>query len=210
MSSIGPTAALEPQSVTLRDRRLGVLLAVSGLVGLVAASVLLVEKIRILRDTSYVPSCSINPILNCGSVMNTSQAEAFGFPNPILGIAGFSMLLTAGVALASGFIPPRWFWISLQAGVTAGVVFVHWLIFQSLYRIGALCPYCMAVWAVTIPTFWYTTLFNLGAGHLTRVPRPSQLSRLLIDNHGILLTGWCLVIVGLITERFWDYWSTLI
>ncbi|PRC62285.1 hypothetical protein C6A85_03910, partial [Mycobacterium sp. ITM-2017-0098] len=29
--------------------------------------------------------------------------------------------------------------------------FVHWLIFQSLYRIGALCPYCMVVWAVTIP-----------------------------------------------------------
>ena len=30
-------------------------------------------------------------------------------------------------------------------------VFMHWLIFQSLYRIGALCPYCMVVWAVTIP-----------------------------------------------------------
>ena len=31
------------------------------------------------------------------------------------------------------------------------MVFIHWLIFQSLYRIGALCPYCMVVWAVTIP-----------------------------------------------------------
>ncbi len=39
----------------------------------------------------------------------------------------------------------------LAAGTLLGTVFVHWLIFQSLYRIGALCPYCMVVWAVTIP-----------------------------------------------------------
>ena len=45
--------------------------------------------------------------------------------------------------------------------MTFGVVFVHWLIFQSLYVIGALCPYCMVVWAVTIPIFWYVTLHNL-------------------------------------------------
>ena len=43
---------------------------------------------------------------------------------------------------------------------------MHWLIFQSLYVIGALCPYCMAVWAVTIPICWYVTLHNLERGHL--------------------------------------------
>ena len=46
---------------------------------------------------------------------------------------------------------PRWYWAGLAAGTLLGTVFVHWLIFQSLYRIGALCPYCMVVWAVTIP-----------------------------------------------------------
>lgn len=58
----------------------------------------------------------------------------------------------------------RWFWLGLQAGTTAAVVFIHWSIFQSLYRIDALCPYCMVVWVVTIPLFWYTTLHNLRAG----------------------------------------------
>ena len=46
---------------------------------------------------------------------------------------------------------PRWYWAGLATGTALGVVFIHWLIFQSLYRIGALCPYCMVVWAVTIP-----------------------------------------------------------
>ena len=45
---------------------------------------------------------------------------------------------------------PQWYWIGLTIGTLIGAAFVHWLIFQSLYRIGALCPYCMVVWVVTI------------------------------------------------------------
>lgn len=32
-----------------------------------------------------------------------------------------------------------------------------WLIGQCLYVIGALCPWCVVVWAVMIPLFWYVT-----------------------------------------------------
>ena len=70
-------------------------LLVCGSVGLSAAFVLLVEKIRLVADPSYVPSCSISPLLSCGSVMSTPQAELFGFPNPILGVAGFAALVAA-------------------------------------------------------------------------------------------------------------------
>ena len=64
-------------------RAVGWVLLVCGWVGLSAAFVLLVEKIRLVADPSYVPSCSISPLLSCGSVMSTPQAELFGFPNPI-------------------------------------------------------------------------------------------------------------------------------
>ena len=111
-----------------------------------------------------MPTCSINPILSCGSVMKTAQAEAFGFPNPIIGVAGFTVVLTTGAALLAGATFRRWFWLGLQAGVTFGIGFVHWLIFQSLYRIDALCPYCMVVWIVTIPIFLFVTLRNLRGG----------------------------------------------
>ena len=61
---------------------------IAGVVGLAAAATLMVEKLRILENPDYVPTCSINPVLTCGSMMKTPQAEVFGFPNPLLGIAG--------------------------------------------------------------------------------------------------------------------------
>lgn len=183
---------------------------VGGAVGLAAAFTLLVEKIRLLEDPAYVPSCSINPILSCGSIMKTDQAEAFGFPNPIIGVVGFAVVLAVGMGILAGAEHRRWFWLGLQAGTTFGVVFVHWLIFQSLYRIDALCPYCMVVWVVTIPLFWYTTLHNLNQGHVRVPSRLNLVSTTARTFHGAILTAWFLVIAGLITNRFWDYWSTLL
>ena len=187
----------------------GRLLSIGGGIGLLAASVLLVEKIAVLEDPTYVPTCSINPILSCGSVMTSSQAEAFGFPNPILGVAGFSAVTVIGVATLAGAAMRMWFWIGLQAGATFGVMFIHWLAFQSIYRIGALCPYCLVVWAVTIPIFWYTTLWNLrtlGSGGPSLLRRAADAVWSL---HAPLLTAWFLAIAAAITIRFWDYWSTL-
>ena len=186
------------------------LYVVGGLVGLAAAFTLLVEKLALIKDPSYVPSCSINPILSCGSIMQTAQAEAFGFPNPILGVAGFAIVTTVGMGLLAGARYRRWFWLGLQAGTTFGVVFVHWLIFQSLYRIDALCPYCMVVWVVTIPLFWYTTLHNVRAGNLGGHAPPRRVADAAWRYHGALLTAWYLLIAGLITQRFWDYWTTLL
>ncbi len=175
-----------------------------------AAAVLLIEKIALIENPDYVPSCSINPILSCGSVMTTSQAEAFGFPNPVIGVAGFSMVLTTGVALLAGGVLRRWYWLGLHAGVTFGIAFVHWLIFQSLYRIDALCPYCMVVWVVTIPLFLYVTLHNLRTGALS-TPRLLARAVDVVDEYrGVVLTAWYLVVAALITQRFWDYWLTLL
>ena len=191
------SSRLDPAGSTPFPKLLPWLLLVGGALGLTAAVVLTVEKIALLRDPAYVPSCSINPILSCGSVMTKPQAEVFGFPNSLLGIAGFAVVTTIGAALLAGASFRRWFWLGLQAGVTFGVVFVHWLIFQSLYRIQALCPYCMAVWAVTVPIFWYVTLRNINVAVVTRY-------------HSVVLTIWTVVLLTLIGEQFWHYWKTLL
>lgn len=193
----------------VRGAAFGRLLLTLGSLGVAMAAVLLIEKVRILEDPSYVPSCSINPILSCGSIMTTPQAEAFRFPNPIIGIAGFTVVATAGAGVIAGARFARWFWLALLAGSAAGVVFVHWLAFQSLYRIGALCPYCMVVWVVTIAVFWYTLLHVLGPVAASSGSAASPWYRRVAALHGVVLTAWYLAIAGLITVRFWDYWSTL-
>ncbi|MGB5951624.1 MAG: vitamin K epoxide reductase family protein [Ornithinimicrobium sp.] len=177
----------------------GWLLVVCGLIGSASAVTLLIEKIALLKDPSYIPTCSMNPILSCGSIMNTPQAEVFGFPNPILGVFGFAVITTLGAVLLAGADPQPWLWAGLQVGATAGVVFVHWLIFQSLYVIGALCPYCMIVWVITIIIFTITT------AHWTR-NRPR--ARVFNTYAPTLTTAWLLLITTLIAIRFWDYWIT--
>ena len=193
-----------------QDRALAWWLLVGGALGFAAAAVLLAEKITLLADSSYVPSCNISPVLSCGSVMKTQQAEAFGFPNPIIGVAAFPMVAAAGAAVLAGGRLARWYWLTLQAGVTFGIAFTCWLAFQSLYRIGALCPYCMVVWVVVVPTFWYVTIRNLIAGAFGERARRSRAARVLAVWHAPTLLAVYLGLVALIGVRFWSYWSSLL
>lgn len=142
------------------------LLLVGGVAGFLAAFTLMVEKLNLLTDPTYVPSCTMDAVINCTDVMTSDQAGLFGFPNPLIGIAAFPVLIVLGALLLSGVRLPDWVWLGLQIGVVFGVVFVGWLISQAVYEIGALCPYCMVVWAVVIPLFWVVTAENLNNGAL--------------------------------------------
>ncbi|MER7417368.1 vitamin K epoxide reductase family protein [Micromonospora peucetia] len=185
----------------------GWILTVGGLVGALAAFVLTVEKMALLKNPAYVPSCSINPVLSCGSIMSTSQAEVFGFANPLIGVATFPVVAATGAAILARTRLPRWWWLALQTGAVFGVGFVHWLFFQSLYRIGALCPYCMLVWVVMIVLFTYITLHNLDRRLL---PVPRRLTDALLRVHSAIPTLWLLTFAALIGAQFWSYWRTLI
>lgn len=192
------------------DRSLAWWLLIAGAVGLVAAAVLLVERFRLAQDSGYVPSCSINPVLSCGSVMESTQASVLGFPNPVLGVAAFPAVIVTAAALLGGARLARWYWAGLQLGVTSGAVFVGWLIFQSLYRIGALCPYCMVVWVVVWPTFWLVTVRNARAGVFgAGIARHPAVTALDVWRAPVLLAVY-LVVLALIGVRFWSYWSTLL
>lgn len=180
---------------------------IAGVIGLVASMTLTIEKIDILLDPAYVPSCNINPILSCGSVMITPQASLLGFPNPLLGLVAFTVVVVSGLLALTKVVLPQWYWVGLTAGLLIGAVFVHWLIFQSLYRIGALCPYCMVVWAVTMT--------------LLVVVAPIAYRPALQDRHtGVVWLAhqwrwsiaalWFTALFLLCMTRFWDYWSTLL
>ncbi len=196
--------------VPMLARAIGYILTIGGFLGTAAAFVLTVEKIELLTDPDYVPTCSINPVLSCGSVMKTAQAEVFGFPNSLIGLIGFTAVTVIGLVVLTGVSLPRWFWLGLQTGTVFGVGFVHWLFVQSLYRIGALCPYCIVVWVVTITLFWYVTLYNLDRGHLPAPPPLRPAVAVLARYHTLALTLWLLILTSLIGEAFWTYWRTLL
>ncbi|OKH84105.1 membrane protein [Mycobacterium sp. ST-F2] len=195
----------ERQAGVTVSRPAAVWILLAGIIGEVAAFVLAVEKIRQLQNPSYVPSCSINPVLSCGSVMLTKQASLFGFPNPLLGIAAFSVVIVTGVLAVAGVRLPRWYWAGLAGGTVLGAVFVHWLIYQSLYEIGALCPYCMIVWVVTM-----ALLIVVSSIALRPLASGSKVVYTLYQWRWPLYALWITAIALLILDRFWSYWSTLI
>jgi uncharacterized membrane protein len=180
---------------------------VAGVIGLAASATLTVEKIDILLNPAYVPSCNINPVLSCGSVMMTPQASLLGFPNPLLGLVAFTVVVVTGLLAVTKVVLPQWYWAGLTVGLLIGAAFVHWLIFESLYSIGALCPYCMVVWAATV------TLLVVVASIACRPAlqrRRGGVAWVLYQWRWSITALWFTAVILLIMARFWDYWSTLL
>lgn len=164
----------EALPVVARRIPFGVLLVSTGLIGWLAAGILILEKLELYRDPDHVTSCDINPWVSCGRVMETWQSELFGFPNPFIGLVGFGVIITTGVVLLAGARLADWYWLGLQLGVTLGSVFAVWLWSQALFEIYILCLYCMIVWAAMIPLLILTTVRNLVHGV---IPAPRTLTR---------------------------------
>ena len=159
---------------------------VTSVVGWIASGILVIERLHVYADASYITSCDISPWVSCGTVFKTWQASLFGFPNPLIGIVAFAVVITTAMGLLAGARFARWYWTGLQVGVTLGMVFVLWLWSQALFDIYVLCIYCIVVWAAMIPLFVFTTLRNLAAGV---IPAPAGLVRFLTE------WAWALVVL---------------
>lgn len=203
---------LEPPPATRAPARvLPWVLTVGGAVGLLAALDLAYERLRQALDPDYVPTCSINPLLDCGAVAASDQASAFGsFPNTLLGVVSFSVVTTLGVLALLGVrlpVPVRW---GLQVGAVLGVVAVHWLIEVSVFELSTLCPYCMVVWAVTIPVAWYVTLVNAADGLFGRRVAGSTAVRTLSLAHAVPVLLWYLGVLALLGVVFAEQWAAML
>jgi len=183
---------------------------VAGALGLLASFIIMYDQMQLLADPNFKPSCSLNPVISCGSVMHSSESHLLGFSNPFVGLAAFPVLITTGTVLLMGAKLKRWYWLALNAGALLGVVFVHWLFIASVYHIGALCPYCIVIWVLTITTFWYITLYNLEHGWTSLHPKLHRLHRSVRRHHADILITWLLVIATLTITHFWYYFGNLI
>ncbi|WP_329464580.1 vitamin K epoxide reductase family protein [Streptomyces sp. NBC_01431] len=186
------------------SRALAWLLVLTGVAGLVASWVITLDEFALLKDPHFVPACSLNPVVSCGNVMKSAQASVFGFPNPMLGLVAYGLVVCAGASLLAGGRFGRWYWLTLNAGGLFGVCFVSWLQFESLYRINSLCLWCCLAWAATIVMFWYVTSFTLRNGPL---PAPGWVRSLLSEFTWVLPVLHAGAIGMLILTRWWEFWT---
>ncbi|MEV8532830.1 vitamin K epoxide reductase family protein [Streptomyces sp. NPDC051211] len=185
-------------------RALAWLLVLTGAAGLLASWVITLDKFHLLEDPSFKPACSLNPVVSCGSVMKSEQAAAFGFPNPMLGLAAYAVVVCVGAGLLAGARYRGWFWLGLNAGTLFGTGFCGWLMVQSLYEINALCLWCCLAWVATLLMFWAVTAHTVRTGIL---PAPAPLKAFFAD------FGWAppalhLGVIGmLVLTRWWEFWT---
>ncbi len=189
--------------------KFALVLVLASSIGLAASFILTLEKFSLLKNPVAVLSCDLNPIVSCGSVIQSKQAEAFGFANPLIGLIGFAVIITIGMGILAGAKYKRWFWLGLESGAVLGVLFSHWLVYQSIFVIQALCPFCIVVWAVVIALFVLVTRFNLQEGNIKPLKVLKGLSQLLVRYPWIVIGSWYLIIALLILNQFWYYWKTL-
>ncbi|MFG2293809.1 vitamin K epoxide reductase family protein [Streptomyces sp. NPDC048603] len=180
------------------------LLVLTGAAGLLASWVITLDKFLLLEDPSFKPACSLNPVVSCGSVMQSEQAAAFGFPNPMLGLAGYAVVVCVGAGLLSGARYRGWFWLGLNAGTAFGAAFCAWLMVQSLYEINALCLWCCLAWVATLLMFWAVTAHNVRTGVL---PAPAPL-RTFFTEFGWAPPALHIGVIGmLVLTRWWEFWT---
>ena len=195
------------QNITIK-KALPWILLIGGIIAVYCAFILSQDKIKLIQDPNTHLSCSLNPVIACGNVIKSKQGHAFGFPNPFLGLAGYAAVLTVGLAMLAGAKFKRWFWLLIEAGLLLATIFLGWLLFQSLYSIHALCPYCLTVDAVTLPMIWYVTLYNIDQKNI-RLPKGKvQKAYGWVRRHhlDILLLAYILIIAWIL-QHFWYYYG---
>lgn len=171
----------------VRAKPFGWFLIITGAIAWLSSFTLVLERLELYKNPNASASCDFNAWISCSDVMKTPQAAILGFPNPLIGVVAFAVVITVGVVLLAGAQMQRWFWIAMQVGITAGMGLVCWFWFTALYTLAVLCPYCMIVWAMMIPLFVWTTVRNINHGVIPATPALTKFTN-----------EWAWVIMGLL------------
>lgn len=180
-------------------KRFGVAMLIMATIALIFSTLIMYDKLQLMLDPNFEPACTINTIVSCTDVMSSQQASAFGFPNPFIGMIGFPVVMTTGVVVATGVKLPKWYWYCTIVGLGLGVVFVHWLAYQAIYKIVALCPYCMVVWSMMLPLFIMTLVH---VRRETRRERGEVVAHSAFGMPFVVLIVWYLGFFALIADQF--------
>jgi uncharacterized membrane protein len=181
------------------------MLVSSGL-SLIASFVLSKEAVTLAAHPNASLSCDINAVISCGTVGSAWQSHVFGFPNAFLGLIAEPVVITVAVASLAGVRFPRAFMFAAQVVYALGVIFAYWLFYQSMFHIGALCPWCLLVTISTTLVFSTLTHVNIRDGNLHLPPRiQSALSTAIRANFDLMLVAiWMLALALAILLRYGD------
>jgi len=117
----------------------------AALVGMSSTLWQIIEKVSLLKNPKVALSCNFNSTFNCSDVLNAHQSSIFGPPNAAIGLAVFSFFLAIGIAGLTGSKFVRKFALAIQGLALFMLGFTLWFLFESTYRIHAVCIFCLFI-----------------------------------------------------------------
>lgn len=101
-------------------------------------------------DTTVTLACPDTGIVNCAKVTTSPESTIVGIPVAVLGLGFF--IVMAGLSLSFAWRRRGLDAVRL-ALAGAGVVFVLWLIYAEVVKIGSICLWCTSVHVMTLTLF---------------------------------------------------------
>jgi uncharacterized membrane protein len=116
-------------------------------------------------NTAVTLACPATSTVNCEKVTTSPQSYAFGIPVAVLGLAFYLFLAAANSPWVWRMTWPPIRWARLGSMVV-GILFVLWLVYAELFKIGAICLWCTSVHVITFALF-VLIMYSFAAGYGT-------------------------------------------
>ncbi len=202
---------LTPASPRLRGWRNGavwtyLVMLLASSAALVVSFVLSAETLQLARHPKALLGCDVNSVLSCSTVAESWQSEivhfaGLSYPNAFFGIAAESVFVTIAVIGLARVAVPRWFALCTWLGGLAALAYAYWLFTQSMFVIGALCPWCLGLMFATTIQFMALSHATVTVQELPRLdgPEPHGLLTYYRLNYDLMVdVVWIVALIALI------------
>lgn len=147
------------------------IIAGASFVGLVSSLTQTIEVISYAKKPDAPLACDLNAIFSCSNVFDAWQSRVFGFSNSLICMIFFA--LTAGVALAaaSGSAINQRLRQVFHFFSIFFLGFGAWYLWQSTYRIGFICIFCLFCYSAVIVMNWAWFRLQYGERYKTFIAK---------------------------------------
>lgn len=178
------------------NRWIFIVILITALIGTLAAFVLSVEAIEILKNPNAQFSCSVNVVVNCATVAKTSYASLLGFPNSFLGMMAEPIFVVVAIAGLYGVKFPRQFMFGVQVMSIFSLIFAFYLFHISVFVIQTLCPWCLLVDVSAIIMLAAITRYNIVENNLYLSIKYNKFAQLFIKKDYDKFAAALLIVVS--------------
>ena len=116
-------------------------------------------------NQSVTLACPATSTINCEKVTTSPESYVFGIPVAVLGLAFYLFMAVACSPWLWRLTWPPLSWARIGS-VVVGILFVLYLVYSEIFKIGAICLWCTSVHVITFCLF-ALIVFTAAAGYGT-------------------------------------------